>query len=484
VKNGQQYLSSLRDGRRLFARGQCIEDVTGHPAFRRTAETLAGLFDLQVQPAYADKLTFPSPASGEPVPVSYLIPRSKDDLVRRRVANRIIAEYSYGNVTRTANLVSQMVTQWAMYKDEFKQRVGPEAADRVWRYYEYCRDNDVVLTHAIISPQYDRSKGPSEQEDPYLVLGKVRETSDGIVVRGARMLATHAPYSHEVIVWPQERLTPKDTAYALWFACPLNAPGLKLVSREPYGSEEPLFDRPLSSRFDEGDCMLIFDDVLIPWDRLFVDGVHDFRMQEKGREDERPINLFGAQQLTRAVVKGEFMYAVALGVAEAIGIDGFLHVQQLLGEMLEYIDCMRGMEKLYESQVIERDGQLFIPAGTPTGGKEFLPYYFKKMAWILRELSGAGQVITPSRADFESGELGPLLDRYFRGKPGVSARDKTKLFKLAWELASDKFGSRATIYEYYHSADPVRNLANRHVTANKAPYRALLDRISGEMDAG
>jgi aromatic ring hydroxylase len=152
-----------------------------------------------------------------------------------------------------------VVTQWAMHADEFAARAGAAAAERVWRYYEHCREHDVVLTHAIVSPRYDRAKGPAAQEDPYLVLGKVRDTEDGIVVRGARMLATHAAYSNEVLVWPFERLTPDDRPYALWFACPLNAPGLTLVAREPYGGDEPLFDRPLSSWFDEGDCMVIFD---------------------------------------------------------------------------------------------------------------------------------------------------------------------------------------------------------------------------------
>jgi 4-hydroxyphenylacetate 3-monooxygenase oxygenase component len=482
ARDGAAYLESLRDGRLLYARGERVADVTAHPQFRRTARTLAGLFDLQHGPAYRDRLTYPSPSSGARVPMHYLIPTRQDDLVRRRIANRIVAEWTYGNVTRTANLVAQVVTQWAMHKDEFAARAGAAAADRVWRYYEYCREHDVVLTHAIVSPQYDRSKGPAAQEDSYLVLGKVRETDAGIVVRGARMLATHAAYSHEVLVWPFERLTPDDRAYALWFACPLNAPGLTLVAREPYGGDEPLFDRPLSARFDEGDCLVIFDDVLVPWERVFVDGVTDFRLRDRAEGEETLVPLFGAQQATRAVVKAEFMYAVASGVAEAIGVDSFLHVQQMLGEMLEYVDAMRGMERLYEAQVVERDGQLWVPPGATRGGVGLLPGYFQRMAWILREICGAGQVMTPSAGDFANPALRPYLDKYFRGKPGVSALDKVKLFKLAWELASDKFGSRATIYEYYHSGDPVRNLANRHLSADRTRYRALLARVLREMD--
>jgi aromatic ring hydroxylase len=141
------------------------------------------------------------------------------------------------------------------------------------------------------------------------------------------------------------------------------------------------------------------------------------------------------------------------------------------------------MEMLYEQQAVERDGLLLMPADAVTGGREFLPRYFQRMAWILREICGAGQVMTPSVADFNLPELRPYLDKYFRGKPGVSAVEKVKLFKLAWELASDKFGSRATIYEYYHSGDPVRNMANLHVNADKTPYRDLLGRVLTEMDA-
>src|SRR3954452_11995556 len=233
ARDGAAYLESLRDGRQLYARGERVGDVTAHPQFRRRALPLPGLFDLQHDPEYRDRLTYTSPSTGASVPMHYLIPTRQDDLVRRRIANRIVAEWSYGNVTRTANLVAQVVTQWAMHRDEFAAQAGAAAADHVWRYYERCREHDVVLTHAIVSPQYDRSKGPAAQEDPYLVLGKVGETAEGIVVRGARMLATHAAYSHEVLVWPFERLTPDDRPYALWFACPLNAPGLALVAREP-----------------------------------------------------------------------------------------------------------------------------------------------------------------------------------------------------------------------------------------------------------
>ncbi len=481
VRTGKQYLQSLNDGRALYVRGEKVADVTTHAAFRETAKTLAGIFDLQNDPAHRDTLTYRSPTSGDPVSVAYLMPASSEDLVRRRRANRLVAEQTYGMITRTPNLLAQIVTQWAMNRAIF-DAIDPKFGAAVTAYYEYCRENDVALTHAIVSPQYDRSKTLAQQEDPSLVVSLVSQDSEGIVVSGTRMLATHAHFSNEVVVWPFDRLTDADGRYALWFACPLNAKGLTLISREPYSGGKNVFDSPLASRFDEMDAAIIFDKVRIPWNRVFALGSTKFNPMGEG--PGRTISLFGAQQISRAIVKGEFMYGLASGIAESIGIDGFLHVQQMLGEMLEYVDSMKAMERVYEVDVVARDGKLYPAPGTTRAGRGLMPQYLTRMAWILREICGAGQVMTPSSADFNSPELGPLVEKYFRGKAGVSAADKAKLMKMAWETTSDQFGSRATIYEYYHSGDPVRNLAGRHVREDKARYRDIVRQAMQEMEEG
>lgn len=479
ARRGKEFLESLKDGRALYVGGERVADVTAHPAFRRTAATLAGLFDLQHEPRFKESLTYRSPTSGAPVAVSYLMPASSEDLVRRRNANRIVAEQTYGMITRTPNLLAQIVTQWAMNREIF-DALGKKFGDAITGYYEHCREHDVALTHAIVSPQYDRSKGLSQQEDPNLVVNLVSQDADGIVVSGTRMLATHAHFSNEVMVWPFDRLTEADGRYALWFACPLNAKGVTLISREPYADGRGVFDSPFASRFDEMDAAIVFENVKVPWNRVFALGEHRFNPMSDA--PGRTISLFGAQQTTRAIVKAEFMYALASGVAESIGIDGFLHVQQMLGEMLEYVDAMKAMERAYEVDVVARDGKLYPAPGATRGGRGLIPQHLTRMAWILREICGAGQVMTPSAADFNNAELAPMLHRYFRGKPGVSALDKVKLMKLAWETTSDQFGSRATIYEYYHAGDPVRNLAGRHLREDRTRHRQLLKAAMADMD--
>ena len=142
---------------------------------------------------------------------------------------------------------------------------------------------------------------------------------------------------------------------------------------------------------------------------------------------------------------GRFICIIAVAMCVGAAVAGAGHVASTPQGVF---DAMRGMERLYEAQVVERDGQLWVPPGATRGGVGLLPGYFQRMAWIVREICGAGQVMTPSAGDFANPTLRPYLDKYFRGKPGVSAVDRVKLFKPAWELASDKFGSRATIYEY------------------------------------
>jgi aromatic ring hydroxylase len=150
--------------------------------------------------------------------------------------------------------------------------------------------------------------------------------------------------------------------------------------------------------------------------------------------------------------------------------------------MLAYVDVFRGAEKLYELSVVEQDGKLHMAPDYTPGGTLLFPHMFTRMAWILRELCGAGQVMTPSAEDFNNAELAPHLHRYFRGKPGVDALHKTKLMKLAWELTSDQFGSRATLYEYFHSGDPVHNMARRHTSETSPLFREMLASALADMD--
>src|SRR5262245_28739498 len=272
IRTGTEFIQGLRDNREVWLGNERINDVTAHPAFRASIESLAYLYDMQHDPELRSQLTYTSPTTGAPVGLSFLIPRSHEDIVRRRQMIKLWADATCGMMGRSGDFLNSMITAWAAKKDYFAQQ-SPECAERVWRYYEHCRENDLFLTHALIDPQVDRSKNRAEQDDPYLCLGIVKETSTGLFVRGGKMLATSAPFADDIYVWPfPPILTEAEAPYAVTFSIPVATPGVKVICREPFTRPEQYTDHPLSSRFDETDAVVVFDDVLVPWDRVFLHG--------------------------------------------------------------------------------------------------------------------------------------------------------------------------------------------------------------------
>jgi 4-hydroxyphenylacetate 3-monooxygenase len=248
ARTGKEYLERLsRHSPEVWIGGERITDVTKHPATAPAARELARLYDLQHRDDVRDFMLFPSPTTGEPVSTQFLLPRTHEDLLKRRKMHKLWADATFGLMGRTTDFIGAMLTAWCA-----SARFFGESADRVRAYFAYVRDNDLFLTHALADPPVDRSKPPHAQPDPFTYLGVVRETEDGLIVRGAKMLATAGPYADEILVWPfsLRRYTPEDARYAIAFAIPTDSPGLRFICREPYGGTD-IFDHPLGSRFDE-----------------------------------------------------------------------------------------------------------------------------------------------------------------------------------------------------------------------------------------
>src|SRR6267142_66064 len=262
ARSGQAYVESLKKNAPcVYLGGRRIPDVTAEPIFQEPIRAIAEQYDMQLDPAYRDIMTYPSPSTGELVSTSFLVPRTREDLVKKRKHFKLRADHNFGFLGRAPDFMNQFVTGWHLMADRFA-RAGAPFGDNATRYYEHVREHDLFLTHMLINPQVDRSKTSAAQADPYLHLGRVRETSDGIVVRGAKMLGTMAPLTEEVAVIPFGGIPPGDDAYALVFAIPAATPGLTFICRE---TVSPLprsrFDHPLSSRFEEMDCIAVFEDV-------------------------------------------------------------------------------------------------------------------------------------------------------------------------------------------------------------------------------
>src|SRR5690242_8604415 len=208
----------------------------------------------------------------------------------------------------------------------------PARARALADYYRYARDNDLYLTYVIINPQADRSKSASQQKSEYLTAGVVDRDGEGITVRGAKMLATGGIMANEVFVTCIQPLQPGDERYALSFAIPMNAKGLKVLSRKSYELDAPsVFDNPLASRFDENDAVLYFDDVKVPWERVFI--VDSIEMCQR-QFHATPAHVYqNYQAMIRLTVKLRFLLGIARRIAEVNGIVGFPQVREALGQL-------------------------------------------------------------------------------------------------------------------------------------------------------
>ena len=236
IRTGAQYLTGLRaKPRDVWIRGKRVADVAAHPAFAKPAAHIAALYDMQHDPALQDALTYVSPTSGNRVGTAFMMSTKAEDLVKRRRAFQIWAESSFGLLGRSPDFLNTTVMAFAESPGVFEE-MGPRFARNIRDYYEYARENDIFLTHALITPQTDRSKGSKDQADAFMHMGVVRETPEGLVMRGARMLATHGPIADEVIVYHLPGVKPGEEAYATAFAIPVDTPGVRMICREPFSS--------------------------------------------------------------------------------------------------------------------------------------------------------------------------------------------------------------------------------------------------------
>ncbi len=483
ARSGQEYIASLKTrAPTVYLGGRRIHDVAGEPIFQEPIRAIAEQYDMQLDPAYRDVMTCPSPTTGEPVSTSFLVPYTREDLVRKRKHFKLRTDHNFGFMGRAPDFMNQFVTGWHLMADRFA-RAGARFGENATRYYEYVRENDLFLTHMLINPQIDRSKTSAQQEDPFLHLGRVGETAEGLVVRGAKMLGTMAPITEEVAVIPFGGVPPGDDAYGLVFSIPSATKGLAFICRE---TVSPLprsrFDHPLSSRFEEMDCIAVFDDVLVPWDRVLVDG-------RPGSGDI--INGLGAdfnallnvQTSARLLSQLEFFSGLAMKLADAIGITGFLHVQEKLGEMLSQMEIARAVFYGAEAMAQKLPGGVWVPGGA--GLRAFhlqSGKVYSRFVEIVQALAAGGFFYAPSEADLANPEVRPYIDRYVRGRAGVSAEERIALFKLAWDVTGETFAQRMAQYVRFYSGDPIRLTAGFYAQYDKAPLFEIVERALGRRE--
>ena len=449
VKTGRDHLRSLQDGRAVLIDAQRVDDVTTHPAFRRSAATAASLYDFQADPANLDLMTFQSPSSGEPVNRLWQLPRSREELVLRREALAAWAASTCGMVGRSPDHVGSslggMMMGLKVYQDYDPKRAGALAD-----YFRYARDRDLYLSYVIINPQADRSKASSQQPGEDLVARIVDEDSAGITIRGAKMLGTGAVFANELMVSGFFGLQAGEEDYAFTAMVPMNAPGLKAFSRKSYEAAAPsVFDNPLSSRYDENDAVIYFDDVKIPWERVFV--CRNLRMAQAQWHDTRAYVFQNYQCQIRLMVKLRFLVGIARKIAEINGIINYPQVRETLGLLAAKATGIEAMVIAMEAAG-ERYGEYFVPDRSILAAAQVLSQeMYPEVIASLRSLAGGGMIMLPSSAaDFSDPEFRAIIDKTQRSSLATPT-ERVKFFKLAWDAVGSEFGSRHLQYEMFYS---------------------------------
>jgi 4-hydroxyphenylacetate 3-monooxygenase oxygenase component len=458
---GARYIESLKDSREVWLDGEKVQDVTTHPAFTGMVHELARIYDLQHTEPYRDQMTFISPATGNRCSLSWLLPQSHEDLQKKRRNSEIWNEQCWGQLGRGPDILAPYIITLYDLRDTLSAMQHPRCdfGANVVNYYHYCLENDLFLTHALGDPQVDRSQQPQNEpraaREDELVLHVVEETNEGIIVRGAKQLATAAPISHETYVSLSATFVRRaDPACVLAFSIPTNTPGLKILCREPVSQWVGSYGHPMGMLYDEQDAMLFFDNVLVPWERMFTlyDASPILLRYQSG------VNFIGWANLCRIHERMRLMTAVATMIAEAIGVIEYREVAAKLGEMITYVEMWRHAMDGVEHNAFQTKGGL-MSLGSMSGMNIFFAQTSARMVQLLREIAGAGMIMQPSENDFMNPEFRPYLDKYMRGKD-VDAISKARLLRLAHDLAISSFGMRQELYEYWHGGDPNRNRIN------------------------
>jgi 4-hydroxyphenylacetate 3-monooxygenase len=477
ARTGAQYLDGVRGAREVWFEGERVRDVTRHAVLGRAARTLAELYDLQQ--ADADRLTYPSPTTGRPVSLAFIQPRTVDDLVRRRVMFPAWANHHGGLIGRTPDYLNAIVAGLASARRYF-ERNGPEYGDRIVAYYEHCREADLCATHTFVDPQINRARTQTDQADPDVPLHIAGESREGLVMSGARMLATLAPYADELMVFPSpSRTHPTDASrYAFAFAVPMSTPGLRFICRQSFDPGGASADAPLAGRFEEMDAVAVFDEVVVPWERVFLKG--DSALCNGLFRFTNAFTHGIHQFTTKNLAKAELVLGVASLVAEAIGRTTLPFYQQLLGEVVDVVQTVRAYLLAAEADAVRDDHGDFVPnPDIISTARNFFPRAYPRLIEIVQLIGSGGLMATPTERDLAAPDIAGDIERYYQSAT-LMGRDRVRLFRLAWDLACSSFAGRQVLYERFFAGDLNVLLAGRFTgydrTEAVARVQALLAR--------
>lgn len=438
--------------------------ISEHSAFQGVMKSQAALYDLQHDQSLKEVMTYQSPSTGDRVGMSYLQPKTKEDLTKRRTMIQQWARSNNGMMGRSPDYMNTMLMAFASSVDflKGKENCFPE---NIVNFYEYARENDLSMTHTFIDPQVNRAKFYFEDTDEPIAAKVIEKNKEGIIVKGARLLATQGGITDEIVVFSAGGIQDKAKGFA--FSIPSNSKGLMFICRDSFVEGDSFFNYPLSSRFEEMDTMVVFDKVLVPWERVFYYDNIEVSSSFMAASSVLPFTLH--QAISRQIVKTEFVLGIVQAIIDTINITEYQHVQEKASEIIIALETMKALVIKSEVEAkVDEWGFMRPDQTTLQIAINFFPRVYPRFTEIIQLLGASGLMTIPTENTFNS-IIRKDLDQYLQAK-SRNAEDRVKIFRLAWDLTMSSFGTRETLYERFFFGDPIKLSSHLYFSYDKTPY--------------
>lgn len=486
IRTGQQYIDSIRDGRVVYINGERVKDVPSHPMFKPLVDIRARIYDLQHDAATRDVMTYRDTVTGETCAVGNRLPYTQDDWHAKRRATDTVLDDVGGVVTRVGDeTVGEM---WSLYDgQDVLNEVDPQFSANIKRHIDRSVQADPFHVSANTDPKGDRSKRPQEQ-DPDMLLHVVRETDAGIVVRGAKY-ETAAAYANQAFTkptianWGDSQLSD----YAVGFICDLGSPNLRFICRTGFAGRAPVEDYPLSNRFDEVDTLVIFDDVLIPWENVLF-----YRHTKAATFIRATLHRYSAFAFVQRNLKlADMMIGAALLNARQTGLDKQQAVQEKLAKLAVYREGINAHLTASIAAAERSPAGLLMPNQSLLfTGRVLACSQLHEMMHVARELCGGQICVTPDAASFRHPDTAPWLEKFYTVNENWVADDRRKLLAFARDMLNSDYAGHRLTFQLFAQSAPFAHLAAVYrnfdwdATAQTVVKSAgLSDRVLGEEPA-
>jgi len=476
LMTGAQYRDSIRDGRQVWMNGERIADVARHPAFKPIVDVRARIYDLAHEQGSADIVSYE--VDGQRNCIGYKLPETQADWHAKWRALDLIFKDVGGIVTRVGDeTVGEL---WSLYDGrDVLDEVDPRFSANIERHIQRVLREDIFHVSGNTDPKGDRSRRPQEQ-DPDMLLHVVRETDAGIVVRGAKY-ETAAAYAHQAFVkptianWGDDKLSD----YAVGFICPMNAGGLKHICRTGFAGQKPLPDYPLANRFDEVDTLLVFDDVLIPWEDVLF-----YRHTRAASFIRGTLHRYSAFPYTlRLLFFADLMIGVALFNARQTGLDKQQAVREKLAELAIYRETINAHLLAAIATAQKSPSGLLMPNQSLlyTGRAQAISR-LPGMMHLARELCGGQICVTPDSAAFADPEIASWLEKYYSVNEHWGPQDRRRLLALARDLLNSDYAGHRLTFALFAQSPPFAHLNAVYMNFNFAEPLAFTKVAAGLSD--